>query len=172
MADVGGTISRASNVDGTILKHADSMSPEEISLILGGIVSPQAVAARTQSLLKAKDWLTEAQEDQLVTLRLKQMFVELTESRQSGDYKYLTIKLDVLKALGDRIDKRKAATDVDLNTLYGNQGQIMMKAFDLALAHMRGAFSGQIDIEAWDAEVAEALLYARGEIAKHEAIEA
>ena len=88
---------KPSNIDDTILKYADSMSPDEISMSLGGVISPAAVAARTQSLLKAKDWLTEAQEDQLVTLRMKELVYGIT----SNDYKYLDVKLRALIALGD-----------------------------------------------------------------------
>lgn len=160
------------NIDDTILRYADSMSPEEISLLLGGIVSPATIAARTQSLLQAKDWLTEAQEDQLITLRMKQLVNDISTSPQYRDYKYMDILLRTLQVLSERIDKRRSATAIDLNTLYGNQGQIMMKAFDLALAHMRGRFADQIQVEAWDSEVREALIYAQAELSKHEAIEA
>lgn len=156
-----------SNIDDAILKHADSMSPDEISMMLGAVISPAAVAARTQSLLKAKDWLTDAQEDQLITLRMKEMLADIT----SKDYKYLDVKLRTLIALGDRIDRRKKATEVDLNTLYGNQGAIMARAYDIALAHMRGALSSQIDSAEWDAAAADGILYAQAEIMKHQAVE-
>jgi len=159
---------KPSNIDDTILKYADSMSPDEISMSLGGVISPAAVAARTQSLLKAKDWLTEAQEDQLVTLRMKELVYGIT----SNDYKYLDVKLRALIALGDRLDKRKKATEVDLNMLYGNQGALLGRVVDMALSYMRGALREEVDGARWDDLVAEAVTVAQAEIAKHEAVEA
>lgn len=143
---------KPSNIDDTILKYADSMSPDEISMSLGGVISPAAVAARTQSLLKAKDWLTEAQEDQLVTLRMKELVYGIT----SNDYKYLDVKLRALIALGDRLDKRKKATEVDLNTLYGNQAVIMGQAIELALQKALKVLR-EAHPELQEAEVREAL---------------
>ena len=160
-------VRKASPVDDAILRWADSLSPEEISASVGGIVSAKAIAARTQTLLKAKDWLTDAQEDQLVTLRMKEMVANIT----SSDYKYLDVKLRALIALGDRIDSRRKATDVDLNTLYGNQALIMARVYDIALSYMRGALREKIDPEVWDATAEEALLVAKGELAKHQAVE-
>lgn len=157
------------NVDDTILRYADSMSPEEISRLLGGVISPATVAARTQTLLTAKDWLSEAQEDQLVTLRMKQLVNDLLDSKYAQDYKYMDIRLKALTALGDRLDKRRQATTVDLNTLYGNQGAIMARAYDIALSYMRGVFKELIDADLWDETAREALVVAQSEILKHEA---
>lgn len=148
------------------------MSPEEISIMLGGLISSSAVAARAQTLLTAKDWLSEVQEDQLVTLRMKQLVLELIDSKSSGDYKYLDIRLKALTALGDRLDKRKKATDVDLGVLYANQGQIMARIYDIAMSYVKGALRSEIDPARWDELQKEALLHARAELAKHEAVEA
>jgi hypothetical protein len=160
------------NVDDTILRYADSMSPGEISQMLGGVISPATVAARTQTLLQAKDWLTETQEDQLVTLRMKQLVNDLLDSKYAQDYKYMDIRLKALTALGDRLDKRRSATAIDLNTLYGNQGALLGRVVDMALSYMKGALREAVDGEKWDELVREAVVQAQMEIRKHEAVEA
>lgn len=157
-------------LDVKILALADSHSPEEISERLGGIVRPKTVASRVAHLLKTKNWLTAAQQDQLYTLRMSAILEELEQRYMDKDMAKL--RLNVLKELSARLDKRAAATQVDLNALYGNQGRIMLQAFDVALSYMKGALRDEVDADRWDELRVEAIAHAKSELDKYEAIEA
>ena len=159
----------ANKVDQKILQLAGSHSPAEISARLGGVVSAGAVASRVQTLLKAKDWLTTAQEEQLLLWELKMALVEINERTMDKDM--LKVKLAYTKAITDRLDKRLASTDIDLGVLYQNQGRIMGQVVDSALSYMKGALREQVDATLWEDLVKEAMYSAQAEIAKHEAIE-
>lgn len=159
-----------SPIDDKILQLAATHSPEEISLQLGSVASPGRIAARVQTLLRSRDWLTDTQDDLLVTYRLQRMLMEFENQRLDIDN--AKMRLSLLKEIGSRLEKRKAATDVDLGRLYGNQGRIMGQAVDNALTYMKGALREKVDPKLWDELVQEALLSAQAEIAKHEEIEA
>jgi len=153
-----------------LLSMADRMSFEEMSNELGGVIKPGAIAAKLSELLKAPDWMSAAQEDRLLTIRLSQILATLEERFQ--DVENMTLQLKLLKELGNRLDKRQAATQLDLNTLYDNQGRIMGRAFDIALTYMRGALRDEIDGERWDELAKEGLEHAQVELQKHQAIAA
>jgi len=159
-----------SQIDDKILQMAGSYSPEEVSAALGGIASPGRIAARTQVLLSSRDWLTATQEDQHVTFKLKRMLSDFEERYMDLDN--ATMRLKLLKEIGARLEKRSAATEIDLGKLYGNQGRIMGQAVDNALTYMKGALREKVDPDLWDELVQEAMLSAQSEIAKHQAIEA
>lgn len=113
-------------VDDTILRYADNRSAEEISAMLGGLISPIKVAERRNFLLKSRDPLTEAQQGSLILYKMRSLLAEM-------EGKYLDLdnakfQLAMLKTLGDQYDKRKAATDDQLSRLYANQAQIMFEA--------------------------------------------
>lgn len=117
-------------IDEKILQLAGNHSPEEISAALGGTVSPAKVASHLQVLLKQKDWLTVQQQEQLLMHRLQRILAQLEDQ-------YLTLDsakviLQYLKAIGDRWDKRAAATQINLESLYGNQARLMAQAIQLA----------------------------------------
>jgi len=147
---MGEVVRSANRVDDKILAMAGTHSPEEISLALGGVVSPAKIAAHTQSLLRSKNWLTATQEDRLITIRLNNMLLDLEERYRNLDLDSVKVRLSILKEIGARLDKRAAATTEDLNKLYGNQGRIMAQAFDLALSYMKGALRDAVDPEKWE----------------------
>lgn len=118
-------------LDAKILRLADHCSPSEISRELGGALSPARVAAHTKALLKSQDWLTEAEQDAIVTWKMRRILGDL-EGRFL-DMENAKVQLQLLKAIGDRLDKRRAATDDEKNALYGNQAQLMYEAVQLAV---------------------------------------
>src|SRR3954471_10594880 len=166
MGDRGRAARPAHRVDDTILSLAASHSPEEISEALAGRVPPATIAAHTQTLLKSKNWLTATQEDRLVTIRLNNMLADL--ERRGWDLDSVKVRLSILKEIGNRLDKRTAATDEDLNKLYGNQGRIMAQAFDLALSFMKGALREAVDPERWEEAKAEGLRHAQLELSRYQ----
>ncbi len=156
----------ANKVDDLILQYVDSHSPEAISQMLGGVVSPARIRLRAQELVRTADWLTEAEQDKVVMLKLRRVLAEL-EGRYL-DVDNAKLRLAFLREIGGRLEKRRAATDTDLNTLYANQGRIMGRIFDMALSYMSGAFREQIDPVRWAAAKKEALKHANAELQKYE----
>lgn len=161
-------------VDREILRGAKSgKSFKEISAMTGNVVSAVDVGNRLMDILEARNPLTEAQREMLLLddmHALREVLVE--RAVEFKDLSAAPALSRVLRDIGTRIDKRSAATKMDLNTLYGNMGQLMAHAYDIALSYMKGALRSEIDPEVWDALQKEALQHARTELAKHEAIEA
>lgn len=153
-------------IDVKLLGLADGNSPEEISQQLKGVVSPKAVATRITELLKARNWLTAAQLDQLITLKMIGILRKLEEKFE--DVQNLTLQLKILKELGTRLDKRAAATQLDLETYDRNIGRQLGRVVDNAMSYMKGALRDQVDPALWDQLEQEALEHARHEIAKNE----
>lgn len=156
----------ANAMDDTILRYADSHSPEEISYMLGGLVSPERIAGRVQELLKSKNWLTRAQQQQRLYLTLTGLLAKLQE--RYLDLDTAKVILATVKELFKQTQELGKATDEDLNKLYGNQGLIMARIVDKSLSYMQGAFRDEIPAEKWEAVMYEALQIARDEIALHE----
>lgn len=166
-----GEVVRSTNhVDDTILRYSDSRSPEEISVMLNGLVSPAAVAAHAQNLLKSRDWLTDEQQQRSIIMRMRNLLNEIEDMRQSTDT--LSLRLKTMEKISGLLEKRKAASDVDLNTLYGNNGALMGRVVDQALTYMKRALRDKVDPQLWDDLVVEAVRNAQMEIAKHQALEA
>lgn len=156
----------ANMIDEKILQYAGSHSPEEISALLGGVVSPAKVAAHTQTLLKSRDWLTQAQEEQLLYLRLQKALTTLENRYMDNDN--ARILLSYFKEVRAALSSRSGANEVNLNALYANQGRLMGRVVDMALSYMKGALREQVDPDLWDRLKEEALLSAQTEIGKYE----
>ena len=154
------------SVDDTILRYADSRSPEEISRMLGGMVSPAQVAAHTKRLLTSRDWLEKKEQEDLAFYQLKATLAELREGYR--DVATRKLELQYISKLFDRIDKRSLVTEDQLHTYNANVGRIMGRVVDMALSYMKGALREEVDAAKWDALMLEALGHARKEIAKHE----
>lgn len=165
-----GEVREANWVDDTILRFADSMSPVEISQKLGGIVSPEAVASYTQRLLEQRDWLTENQEARIIELKLKRILSQLEEQFTSLDN--AKVQTMLLREIGNRLDKRIATRNDDLNTYNQNVGRALAEAVDVYFAYIKGALRDEIDPARWEELSAEAMVHVRSKIAEREAIEA
>lgn len=148
---------------------ADRMSFEEMSNELGGVIKPAAIAAKLSELLKAPDWMSAAQEDRLLTIRLSQILATLEERFQNVET--MTLQLKLLKELGNRLDKRQAATQLDLNSWNQNVGREIGRIMDQSMAYMKGALREQVDPVVWEELEREALAFARSEIRKREIAE-
>lgn len=154
-----------SQIDQTILRYADSESPEEIADRLGGVIEPSRVAALGQQLLKSKKWLTAIQEEDLVLLKMRGILTKL--EGQYLDLDSAKVQLSLLKEIGVRLDKRRAATQVDLETYDMNVAREMTRAYGIALSYMKGALRGEIDEALWDEVAKDALAHAGREVAKN-----
>lgn len=159
---------KLSEVDAVLIQYGDSLSPAALSYKLDGALTPEQCAARLAQLLDAPDWLTAAQQDQLVTLKMRQLIAKLEEMTLTA--RVAEVIVNALKALGERLDRRAAATEKDLRTLYSFQGQVMLDAVNIAMAHMRGIITkgDPIAEEQWDNALESAIRYAQIELTKHE----
>ena len=149
-----------------IALKAEGMSMEEISERLNGAISPAQAGDRIKQLFKMKDWLTAAEEDQALMLEFRRILTTLKERYEDNDN--LTLQIKVLDKLSGRLDKRREATNTDLNTYSQNIGRQIGRVVDNAMSYMQGALRDQIDPDIWDELKKEALQHARSEIAKNE----
>lgn len=159
-------VENLSRIDREILRYADSKSPQEISDAFGGAITPERVAERAHALLKSKKWLTSAQEEELVLYKLRNVVTQLERLDATIDLDAAKVQLGFLKEIGNRLDKRRAATQVDLETYDLNVAREMTRAYDIALSYMKGALRGEIDPEVWDQLAADALAHAGREVMK------
>jgi hypothetical protein len=159
---------KLSEVDQAIVRYADTLSPLEISFRIEGILSPEQVMVRIGRLLESREWLDSAQQDRLVTLKMRQLIVELEEMKLNPRVAETLIR--ALEALGSRLDRRAAATESDLQTLYAFQGSAMLDAVNVAMAHMRGRLTALAGVseEDWDSALESSIRHAQLDIARHE----
>ena len=163
------SLTSLSEVDQVIVRYADTLSPAQIAHKIKGILTPEQVMARIGQLLEAPDWLTLTQQDMLVTLKLRQLVVELEEQPRSSRNAEILVR--ALEAVGSRLDKRQAATEQDLAKLYAFQGSVMLDAIQKAMEHMKKTLtSTPQEAATWDTALASALRVAQLEVESHETI--
>lgn len=164
------SLTSLSDVDAVIVRYADTLSPAQIAHKIEGILTPQQVMTRIGQLLESSDWLTLTQQDVLVTLKMKQLVVELEEQPRTSRNAEILVR--ALEAVGTRLDKRKEATEQDLSRLYAFQGTVMLDAIQKAMEHMKKQLTSSpdsaLDAAEWDASLAQALRLAQLEVESHE----
>lgn len=151
-----------SKIDQTILRYCDSESAEEISRRLGGVITPERVAAQKTVLLTSRRWVDAAEREELVLYRLNRILAELDTRYLDNDN--ALVQLRFLKEIANRLDKRREATQVDLETYDMNVAREMVRVYDIALGYMKGALRGDIDPDVWDEVAREALAHAGREV--------
>ena len=163
---------KLSEVDQVIVRYADTLSPAELSFKIDGVLSPEQVMARIGRLLESREWLDSAQQDRLVTLKMRQLIVDLEEMKLSPRVAETLIR--ALESLGVRLERRTQATERDLHTLYAFQGAVMLDAINAAMAHMRGSITALdgVSEEAWDAAMEASIRFAQLEIGRYETVDA
>lgn len=160
--------SKLSEIDQALIRYADTLSLNAISFKLGGILTPEQCGARITQLLDAPDFLSAAQQDQLVTMKMRQLIVSLEEMTLTSRTAEVIIR--ALEAVGSRLDRRAEATEKDLSTLYAFQGTVLLEAVSIAIGHMRSTLtSGEaVSEKQWDNAMESALRFAQIELSKHE----
>ena len=153
-----------SKVDDTLLRYADSKSPEEISRMLSGMISPEQVAARTKALLKSRDWLEEKEQERLVFYKLRALLASL--EGQHLDLANAKVQLALIKQIFDRLDVAQQRSDDILDRYNANVGRAMIAAYDIALAHIGGAIRDVLPLEEWTELKREALVLAAEKVAE------
>jgi hypothetical protein len=157
--------------DEVIIRYADTLSPADISFKLDGLLSPSQVRSRIVTLLETPDWLTAVQQDQLVTMKMRQLIVKLEEMTLTSRTAEILIRS--LEALGNRLDRRYQATETDLHRLYAFQGVAFLDAVEAALDVMKHRLTtGEPITEAdWDEALPPAITSAQLSLAAHEVSE-
>lgn len=160
-------------IDAVLIQYADVESAAAISFRIGGVLSPTQVAARIDHLVEVPDRLTMLQQDQLITLKMRRVVAQLEEwmTDHRASTRTAEVLLGGLERIGNRLDKRQAATEAELSTLYAFQGIAMLESIDLALATMRKELTGadKVSEEDWDRAQIKGLRAAQLKVAALEA---
>jgi hypothetical protein len=155
---------KLTDVDDVLLRYADTESAQAISFRLKGEFTPEWVAHRIVVLLDTPDWLTAAQQDQLITQKMRIAIARM------GDLKFTTrtaeVLINSLEKLGSRLDKRAEATEADLHKLYAFQGSVLVDSLEEYDAHMRKSLG--INKDEWDRHKETAIRAASQVIERHE----
>jgi len=159
---------KLSEVDQVLVRYADTLSPTAISFKIKGVLTPVQVQSRINVLLDTPDWLTEAQQDRLVTMKMRILITQLEEMTLTSRVAEIIIR--ALESLGNRLDKRSEATQQDLTTLYAFQGTVLLEAVEKSMGFMRSKLTnGSKMVEAeWDNAKEAAIRYAQVEISSYE----
>lgn len=141
------------DVDAILIRYADTESATAISFRIEGILTPRQVAARIDHLLEVPDRLTAIQQDQLITLKMRQLVVELEELPRTT--RNAEVLFAGLERIGNRLDKRQESTEKELNSLYAFQGRAFLEAITDALEYMKERLTNAeaIDPAEWDASL-------------------
>ncbi|MEV5068868.1 hypothetical protein MRBLMI12_000424 [Microbacterium sp. LMI12-1-1.1] len=154
------------SIDDALLNGAVlELSAEAISERIGGILSPPRVMLRLRELLSGGTRLDDLEHERAVMMLLEKNLIALQNLPQKGSEEYRVL-LSYAKALFDRMDKRKASIQAELNTYDQNVGRQLGHVVDLAMGYLRGAVRDQIDGAKWDELVEEAMAMAWNEIQK------
>lgn len=158
-----------SEIDDILIRYGDVESAAALSFRLKGILSPSQCAARLTSLLEAPDWLTQAQKDVAITLKMQRLVNKLEDLPPTT--RSIEVALAGLERIGNRLDKRVQATQADLTKLYAFQGSVLLDAITIALAKMKELLAPDEDqnaLAAWDGALENGLRAAQLELSRHE----
>jgi hypothetical protein len=154
------------SIDDALLEAAVmDLSAEETSARLNGVLSPARVMVRWKELLRSNTWLEAAEREQALLRVLQKNLVDLQNAELMGAEGF-KIQLSYIRQLFERLDKRQAATEEQLNTYNENVGRQLGRVVDMTLKYMQGALREVIEPAKWDELVQEALVMAQVEIAK------
>lgn len=146
-------MSELTTIDKRLLRYAAYKSPEEISELLNGVVSPVEVASRVMELLRSRDWLSTLQKKQLLTDRLWELTDTYWDYASQGSIKSAEIVLKSLKEVRSVLDEDRINIEEAMTRITTEHGQQMGKAiaasFEMLLKELE---SRDIKIDAKDAD--------------------
>lgn len=142
-------------------------SPAEIAELTG--LDSGFIAERIASLLQAKDWLTDRQEERLLLIEaaaLKDKAFGMLDEVEAKDFASVAnVVLRSLRLVSDRLDARRKLVDSDIQKITSAHAKIFAEAFDSALRYIvQGfkAFDGVPSDDEIDLLVEEGLRKAAG----------
>lgn len=157
-------LAKGQSIDDALLDGAvQNLSPEEVSARLKGALSPARVILRTKELLRDPGYIDEIMRERAL---LRVLEYRVTELQRSSDNDSIKLQATLVKELLAQLNRRKSATDDQLNTYNANIGRQIGHVVDLTLTYMKGALREQVDAQAWDTLVLEAMAMAWHEIEK------
>ena len=102
-----------------------------------GISAAQAVM-HVKKILESRDIWTELERRQLLLYELNELKESLKQNAlELKDPQHARLLLQTLTAIAQRLDSEKNKLDVDVLRVTEHQAQVMGKAFDIALEHMK-----------------------------------
>jgi hypothetical protein len=124
-----------SSFDRLILRGAKAgKSPNELSALTNGVISPEAVAIRVLEILDSRDWLSEAHQRMLLTDEINELKDSLFE--KAVDFGSIDHTRELIKVV-TLLDKRLADNKFDLQSALSQisraQSQLMLSAVSVAL---------------------------------------
>lgn len=166
MSQIKVSLRGGQSIDDALLQAAVlGLSAEETSTRIGGVLSPARVMIRTREMLAGGNWLEDAERERAILRLLEKNLIDL--NNQYLDMDNAKVQLAYAKELFDRLDKRKAATETDLNTYDENVGRQMGHVVDVVFAYVGGRVIGRtepITPEEWRELLEEGMEMARYEI--------
>jgi len=163
---------KLSEIDKTLLRYADSKSPQELSFLVNGALTAEECAARVASLLESPDWLSLTQQDALVTMRMRLLIAEMEEMPRTT--RNAEVLLRGLEVLGNRLEKRSSGIESDLKRLYAWQGELLVEAVTVMIDYLKPRIpdlileDGSFDDDEWNVAVENAIRRAGAVIGAHD----
>jgi len=133
-------VSELTTIDKRLLRYAAYKSPEEISELLNGVVSPAEVASRVMELLRSRDWLSTLQRKQLLNERLWELTDVYWDYALQGSVKSAELVLKAVKEIRAMLEEDKTNIEDAMMRITTEHGQQMGKAisasFELLLQEL------------------------------------
>lgn len=124
-------------LDEILLRLASSGSSGQEMERQTGISAAQAIM-HVKRLLASRDIWTELERRQLLLYELNELKDSLKQNAMDvKDPQHARLLLQTLQAIAQRLDSEKNKLDVDFQKVTEHQAQIMGKAFDIALEHVK-----------------------------------
>jgi hypothetical protein len=160
------TSAKLSEIDEVLIQYADTLSAEAISFKIEGALTPAQVRQRIADILATPDWLTAVQQDQLVTQKMRLLVSKLEELPLTA--RTAEVMLAGLRAVGERLDKRQAANEADLNRHYAFEGVMLLENLESALGAILEYLGDNLSPAEHDTAIELGLRHAQLEQAKYE----
>jgi hypothetical protein len=125
-------------VDRILLRGAASgKSPEELSALTNGVVTPARAAQRVRDILASRDWLTQLEREQLILddlMELKDVLYEKAVVFKSLDAAKPLISL--LATIQKAVSEKKIDVNEIIKTITRAQASIMLDGINVAMERM------------------------------------
>lgn len=140
-----------SNIDRIILKNA-RQSLEDISSMTG--MAPDEVAARLDTILRSRDYLSDRQEERLLIIEMGDLIDEMRNRMQgANDENYADIANVTLRgyeAIAKRLDARRKLAELDISEITRAQGELFLNIVVEALGMVANELEEEHPESTWD----------------------
>lgn len=153
-------MSELTTIDKRLLRYAAYKSPEEISELLNGVVSPVEVASRVMELLRSRDWLSTLQRKQLLMERVWTLMDTYEDYAFQGSIKSAELVLKAVRELRTMLADDKNALETSMFLINESHAEKMGQAVALSFEKLLSELTARdVGISRDDAsEILEAVL--------------